>query len=116
MNHQTKKRRIGVLIPLLAVLGLLLLLGGCYADPSESDVEGVIRDFLVLRFRAPLNEKYRNMTDRDLLELSCRENRVKCDRIMRLIEKKDPRFYALLTGSAKPTDAGTHRNNKKEGR
>lgn len=115
MNHWIKTLRIGK-FPLLAIAGLMIFLGGCYAEPSESDVDGVIRDFLVQRFRAPFSETYRNMSDRELMELSCSKNRVKCDRILQLIEKRDPRFYRLLMGSALPESTKSRLKKKREGR
>lgn len=79
----------------------LLLFTGCGAEPTPEDVTRVKEQFLILRFRAPLVAEIRNHTDKQLFERSCKNNRVRCGRVLELIKAEDPAFYNTLTGGGK---------------
>lgn len=78
------------------VILLVYLFAFCYAEPRESDLDGVTRRFLLLRFIAPFKEDLKDLTDKQLFELSCNEQRVKSYELLILLKKKDPVFYEKL--------------------
>lgn len=84
----------------LCILGLisLVVLVSCSAQPEESDLKRVKQQFLQLRFQAATLAEYKNKTDLELFELSCQNNRVKCEPVIELLKKEDPKFYSILTG------------------
>jgi len=79
-----------------ASITLLILLAGCYAEPTDNDLERVKQQFLVMRFHAPFNEEWNALSDKELYELSCKNNRVQCDLALDTLKKKDTDFYAKL--------------------
>lgn len=87
-------------IPLkIAFSSLILIFSGCFAEPEISDLDRVKRDFLTLRFIAPFDSRFRDLNDEELFELSCRENRLKCQSVITLLETEDPQFYSELKGN-----------------
>jgi hypothetical protein len=75
---------------------LIITLGSCYANPNADDLERVKSRFLLLRFQAPLTKEYKHLNDKDLFELSCSQNRVKCSLVLKMLEEKDPDFFSGL--------------------
>lgn len=74
----------------------LLLLGGCGADPRPDDVARIKKEFLTLRFRAPLDERFSDKSDLELFRLVCAENRVRCEPVLEMLKESDPEFYEKL--------------------
>ena len=72
----------------------------CSAQPQDSDLKRVKQQFLQLRFQAATLTEYKNKTDLELFELSCQNNRVKCEPVLELLKKEDPQFYDTLTNKA----------------
>ncbi len=84
-----------------ALLLLTVTMVSCYAEPNTEDLERVKSRFLLLRFQAPLTREYRNLTDKELFELSCAQNRVRCSKVYSMLERTDAGFYRKLTGGEK---------------
>ncbi len=76
---------------------LLILLGSCLAvDVSKEDVNRVKKHFLELRFQATMNPELANLKDIDLFQLSCKNQRVNCKRVLEILKKEDNEFYRKL--------------------
>lgn len=71
----------------------------CYADPKESDLERTIKTFLELRFHSSYEKNLSQYSDYELFQLSCKQNRVKCEKILILLKEKKPDFYNTLINS-----------------
>jgi hypothetical protein len=84
------------LLNALMVTLLFIFLAGCYAEPTESDLERVKQQFLVMRFHAPFNNEWNSLSDKELFEKSCKANRVKCGPALDILKKQDPNFYIKL--------------------
>jgi len=88
------KSFLSVLFPVF-----FLTLSSCYADPNGDDLARVKSRFLLLRFQAPLTKEYKNMNDKELFEISCRQNRVKCAKVLSLLETENPEFLNKLNSN-----------------
>ena len=77
-------------------VGLLFLLVACYADPTDNDIERVKQQFLIMRFHATFTDEWSSLNDKELFEISCKNNRVKCDLALELLKKQDVNFYTTL--------------------
>ena len=85
---------------LYILVGSLAL--SCYAEPTQEDLERVKRRFLLLRFEAPLSAEYRGKSDAELFQVSCRQNRVRCDDVLELLREHDRKFHDRLMEGEKP--------------
>lgn len=85
-------------LTLKASLVVWIFLLNCSADPVENDAIRVKEQFLVLRFRAATNPELKGKTDQELFEISCINNRVRCDAVLEILSENDPEFYSTLTG------------------
>jgi hypothetical protein len=85
-----------LLIPIL-----FFILISCYAEPGKADLDRVRQQFLVLRFYAPLSAELKNKSDKELFELSCKMNRVRCNKVFTLLQREDVNFYTAVTGIGK---------------
>jgi len=80
---------------------ILLILVSCYAEPGRADLERVRQQFLVLRFYAPFSNDLKGKNDKELFELSCKMNRVRCSKVLALLQREDVNFYTTVTGIGK---------------
>ncbi len=84
----------------LAVLSALLFTGvSCRADPRPDDVDRIRKDFLELRFRAPLDPRLENKSDLELFRLVCASQNVQCEPVLEMLKEQDPEFYQTLRQS-----------------
>lgn len=90
-------RRIYV-FALIATLSAFL--GGCSGSPRPEDVERVKQDFLTLRFHSEFSPELKGKSDREIFELSCTQNRVRCSTALEMLKSSDPEFYAKLQAPA----------------
>lgn len=81
-----------------AVLATLSL-GGCRAEPRADDVERIRKDFLELRFRAPLDPRLEDKSDLELFRLVCASQNVQCEPVLEMLKEQDPEFYQTLRQS-----------------
>jgi hypothetical protein len=87
----------GIMTLKRALLSALLLCTlGCYARPTDKDVDRVVEEFLHRRFNRSLDAETRNLTDRELLQISCKRNQVRCDLVLERIKVRDPEMYKKL--------------------
>lgn len=87
-------------LPVL-LISLFFVLSGCYATPTDADVERVQSRFLILRFYAAFDPGMRDLPDKALFQKSCKTNRVQCEPVLEILEKKDPEFYGILMNEKK---------------
>ena len=87
---------VKTVLKISAFMLVIILLAGCYAEPTDNDLERVKQQFLVMRFHAPFNEEWSGLSDKELFELSCKNNRVKCDLALDTLKNKDTDFYTKL--------------------
>lgn len=80
--------------------GLLLVMSfaSCYARPTSSDVQRTKETFLRLRLENAIRGEARKVSDEQLFEMSCIQNRVQCSLVLKELEKTDPDFYSRLPG------------------
>lgn len=85
-------------ISFITILAVIVFTGiGCqFANPTMEDVDRVKKQFLVIRFNSTFDPELKNLNDRQLFELSCQYNRVRCDRVLNLLKKNDTEFYSRL--------------------
>ncbi len=81
---------------LLAIVLILGLCGHCAAKPHQEDLERVKKTFLALRFNAQFSEELRGKSDLELFRLSCRENNVRFEETLELLQREEPEFYRTL--------------------
>ncbi len=93
MNVSTKKM---VKSGLILTFSISLLLVGCYASPTNDDVTRVKKHFLSLRFQSGLDAQMQNKSDMELFKESCMANRVRCDDVLKMLKKSDPKFFKAL--------------------
>jgi hypothetical protein len=86
-------RRIYIFM-LIALLAAFV--GGCSGSPRPEDVERVKQDFLTLRFHSEFSPELKGKSDREIFELSCTQNRVRCSTALEMLKASDPEFYAKL--------------------
>lgn len=79
-----------------ALCVLLLLSLGCYARPTDKDVDRVVEEFLHRRFNKSLDAETKGASDKDLLQLSCKRNQVRCDLVLERLKTKDPDMYKKI--------------------
>lgn len=75
---------------------LILLLFSCLAEPTEIDIDRTIKTFLELRFRSNFDKSLSVYSDYELFQLSCKQNRVKCDKLFNLLKERKEEFYNTL--------------------
>ncbi|MDH5656633.1 MAG: hypothetical protein OEZ34_12040 [Spirochaetia bacterium] len=73
-----------------------LLFSGCYAEPTDSDIQRVKQQFLMMRFHAPFSDELSPLSDKELFEKSCEKNRVKCSMALDHLKRTDNNFYSKL--------------------
>lgn len=78
------------------LVALLLMSLGCYARPTEKDVDRVVEEFLHRRFNRSLDAETKNLTDRELLQISCKRNQVRCDLVLERIKARDPEMFKKI--------------------
>ncbi len=69
----------------------------CSAEPTQIDVDRVVKNFLELRFQSQLSKQ--NISDYELFLLSCKNQRVNCNKVLKILEKEKPDFYKILIES-----------------
>lgn len=80
----------------ILMAGVLLALAGCYARPTDKDVDRVVEEFLHRRFNRSLESDTKSATDKDLLVVSCKRNQVRCDLVMERLKERDPDMYQKI--------------------
>lgn len=85
---------------ILTGLLCLAMLVGCQAEPEQSDVTRVKEYFLQLRFQSAFQPALQSKSDQELFQLSCKANRVDCDRLLQMLKEQDPDFYRTLYDTA----------------
>lgn len=78
---------------------VFLILLNCSAKPNEVDIEKTIKTFLELRFRSSYDKNLSQLKEYELFQISCRQNRVKCDEVLHVLKKTKPEFYNTLIQS-----------------
>ncbi len=78
---------------------LFLFLIACSAEPNENDLNKTIKTFLELRFRSTYDKNLAQFKEYELFQLSCKQNRVKCNKVLGLLKEKKPEFYHTLMNS-----------------
>ncbi|GIX43327.1 MAG: hypothetical protein KatS3mg129_3060 [Leptospiraceae bacterium] len=81
------------------IIFCIFLFLSCSAEPNKTDLERVVKNFLQLRFQSELDKNLKQYTDYELFQLSCKNNRVKCDKVLKMLEKDNPEFYKKLLES-----------------
>jgi len=76
----------------------LLLLLGCYARPTDKDVDRVVEEFLQRRFNRSLDPETKGASDKELLQISCKRNQVRCDLVLERLKARDPEMHKKLEG------------------
>lgn len=76
------------------VLGML----SCYARPTDKDVDRVVEEFLHRRFNRSLDPETKGASDKELLQISCKRNQVRCDLVLERIKAVDPEMHKKLEG------------------
>jgi hypothetical protein len=71
----------------------------CSAEPTKTDLDRVVKNFLQLRYQAELDQNLKNYSDYELFQLSCKNLRVKCNKVLLLLEKENSEFYQTLIKS-----------------
>ncbi|MCS7205007.1 MAG: hypothetical protein NZ853_04870 [Leptospiraceae bacterium] len=74
---------------------LFLIFASCSAEPTKVDVERVIKHFIQLRIQNEITGS--KQSDMELFYISCRNNRVNCDKVLEILKKENPEFYQTLT-------------------
>ncbi len=97
MNSETRKSPHRSIV-FLAVLLLPILMFGCSSSATDNDALAVRDRFIAARFVAPFRDKLRGLSDKELFQLSCRDMRVSCKKVITILEKKDPAFVKTLKG------------------
>ncbi len=69
----------------------------CSAEPNKVDVDRVVKNFLELRFQSQLNKQ--NVSDYELFLLSCKNQRVNCNKVLKILQEEKPDFYKTLMDS-----------------
>ena len=117
-NKRTRIKKLLARTGALSLLTFILVVGGaCTANPDERDLALVKRDFLSLRFNAPLSERFVDMSDKQLFEIVCRGRKLNAKEILKIIKTKDPEFYRALGGgntSGATKKAQPEKNKKKK--
>ena len=78
------------------ISALLLISLGCYARPTDKDVDRVVEEFLHRRFNRSLDAESKNLSDRELLQISCKRNQVRCDLVLEQIKARDPEMHKKI--------------------
>jgi hypothetical protein len=80
---------------------LLLFTILCSAEPTKVDLDRSIKYFLQLRFQSELDMNLKQYSDYELFQISCKNLRLKCDKVLQLLQKENPEFYHKLMESKK---------------
>ena len=95
-NQSSSSKHIQRSLRLAFVLFALFIFAGCGAEPRPDDVQRIKKEFLTVRFRAPLNDQLAGKSDLELFRLICAENRVRCEPVLQMLKESDPDFYEKL--------------------
>lgn len=80
-----------VIILLICLLSSMTCSG---ADPTKEDMLRVKETYLLFRFQQTFSEQLIQKSDAQLMQLSCAENYVNCDKTLELLKANEPDFYA----------------------
>ncbi len=81
------------------ILFIFFVMIGCSAEPNKIDIDRVVKHFLELRFQSRIDSNLKKYSDYELFQLSCTNMRVKCNKVLNILEKEKPEFYKLITQS-----------------